>query len=317
MSFKVLGSGSYVPPLVVTNDDLSKRMDTSDEWITSRTGIRQRHICTTETASDLGIEAAKRALEDAHMDPSELDMILCATVSGEVICPSMACLIQVGIGATCPAMDINAACSAFLYLLVMANGMMSTGMKKILVVGTEQMSRILDWEDRATCVLFGDGAGALVLGQGEDFLGYYLHAEGNRDILYLPCDNYNSTWCEWENEKPVVSMKGEGTFRYAVNSLAKDIRIVLEANGLKEEDLDWVVPHQANKRIIDAAARRFKTLPQERFYCNIDRYGNTSSASIPLALDELSRTGQLKKGDLVALAAFGGGLSDGAVLLRW
>ncbi|MCD8143827.1 MAG: ketoacyl-ACP synthase III [Oscillospiraceae bacterium] len=317
MSFNVLGSGSYVPPKIVTNEELSRQMDTSDEWIASRTGIRQRHICTTETASDLAIEAAKRALESANTDPKELDLILCATVSGEVICPSLTCLVQAGIGATCPAMDINAACSAFLYMLATANGFFCAGMEKILVVGTEQMSRVLDWTDRSTAVLFGDGAGALVLGKGENFLGYYLHAQGDKDILYIPTQNYNSPWCQRENEKPAVSMKGQGTFRYAVNAMVRDIRQLLEEKGIREEELDWVIPHQANRRIIDAAARRFPNIPNERFYCNIDRYGNTSSASIPMALDELARSGQLKRGDLVALAAFGGGLSDGAVLLRW
>ena len=317
MSFQVLGSGSYLPPKVVTNQDLTGFLDTSDEWIASRTGIRERHICVTETASDLAIEAAKRALEDGKVSPKELDLILCATVSGEYICPSMACIVQAAIGASCPAMDINAACSAFLYLLETANGFFALGYRKILVIGTEQMSRILDWKDRGTAVLFGDGAGALVLGEGNNLLGTCLHASGDKETLAVATRNYNSPWFLGEEGKPAVSMKGQGTFKFAVNAMVKDIARLLEKAGLREEEVSWVVPHQANRRIIEAAARRLKGIPGERFVCNIDRYGNTSSASIPIALDEMARSKRLRHGDIVALAAFGGGLSDGAVLLRW
>jgi 3-oxoacyl-[acyl-carrier-protein] synthase-3 len=317
MSFQVLGTGSYVPSKVVTNQDLTAFLDTSDEWIASRTGIRQRHISVNETASDMAIEAAKRALKYAGVSPKELDLILCATVSGEYICPSMGCIVQAGIGAKCPAMDISAACSAFLYLLETANGFFAIGYKKILVIGTEQMSRIVDWKDRSTAVIFGDGAGALLLGEGDNFLASCLHAEGDTKTLAVPTRNYNSPWFQGEEKKPAVLMEGQGTFKYAVTAMTKNIVQLLEETGLSEEDVSWVVPHQANKRIIDAAARRFKKIPPERFVCNIDRFGNTCSASIPIALDEMARSERLRKGDLVALTAFGGGLSDGAVLLRW
>jgi 3-oxoacyl-[acyl-carrier-protein] synthase-3 len=317
MSFQVLGTGSYLPQKVVTNQELTSFLDTSDEWIESRTGIRERHVCVSETTSDLAIEAAKRALKASGVSPKELDLILCATVSGEYICPSMACIVQGAIGAKCPAMDINSACSAFLYLLQTANGFFAIGYEKILVIGTEQMSRVLDWKDRSTAVIFGDGAGALVLGKGENFLGCCLHAEGDKETLALATRCYNSPWFMGEEKKPAVTMEGQGTFKFAVNAMVKDITQLLEEQGLTEEDVDWVVPHQANRRIIDAAARRFKKIPQEKFICNIQRYGNTSSASIPIALDEMAREGRLRKGELVALAAFGGGLSDGAVLLRW
>lgn len=317
MSFKVIGTGSYAPERIVTNDELSTFLDTSDQWISERTGVRQRHVCTTETAADLGYQASLRALEMANCQPGDLDMIICATVSAEDVSPSLACMIQKDLGATCPSYDINAACSAFIYLLDTAAGYFARKKaKRILVVGAERMSRILDWEDRSTCVIFGDGAGALVLEEGDNYLASKLTAEGGDDVIKIPQFWGKSPFWEGEKPEPYIFMKGQETYRYAVNAMCRDIQDVLSESGYKQEDVTWVVPHQANIRIINAAIKRLN-IPPERFYANIDRYGNTSAASIPIVLDELNREGKLKQGDLLAMCAFGGGLSSAACLLRW
>lgn len=320
MSFSVLGTGMYVPEKIVTNDDLSTFLDTNDEWITQRVGIKQRYVCTHETAADLAIQAAKNALENSGVTADELDLIIGATVSGETICPSIACYVQAGIGAKCPAYDINAACSAFLFELETAAGFFARGFKKILVVGAERMSRIIDWKDRSTAVIFGDGAGAVVL--GADSNSEYesvLHVEGGDSVIKIPQHIGNSPFFENEAEPPYTQMAGQETFRFAVTSIVNDIHELLEKTGHTLDEVKWIVPHQANKRIIDAAAKRLKMTPEQakKMYVNIDHYGNTSSASIPIALDELNRAGKLQKGDLVLLTAFGGGLASGATLFNW
>lgn len=317
MSFKILGTGSFVPPRVVTNDELSTFLDTSDEWITQRVGVRERHVCTTETAADLAFEAAKKALENADTDPAELDMILCATVSSEETCPSIACMVQNRLGATCPAMDINAACSAFIYMLDTAAGFFARKkVKKMLVIGSERMSRILDWTDKGTCVIFGDGAGALVLGEGENYLASKLFARGNDTVIKIPNFPGSSPFFTREPQKPYVYMLGQDTFKFAVGAMVKDLQEVIAQAGLAEEDISYVIPHQANIRIIEAAKQRLN-IPGNRYCTNIDKYGNTSAASIPLVLDEINREGKLKANDLLALCAFGGGLTSGACILRW
>jgi len=317
MSFCVLGTGSYVPPLVVTNDDLAAFLDTSDEWIVQRVGVKKRHLCTTETAADLAYEAAVRALEKGNTNPDELDMILCATVSAEYSAPNMACLVQKKLGAICPAMDINAACSAFLYMLDTAAGFFARRrVKKMLVIGAERMSRMLDWEDRSTCVIFGDGAGALLLEEGDSYLASKLFAQGNEHVIKIPNPIGKSPFFLNKQEKPYVHMEGQETFKFAVNAMCADVQEVAARAGIKESDIDHVIPHQANVRIIEAAKKRLN-IPPERFYVNIDRYGNTSAASIPIAVDELNRAGKLSRGDIVALCAFGGGLSSAACILRW
>ena len=320
MSFSVLGTGLYVPEKIVTNDDLSTFLDTNDEWITQRVGIKQRHVCTNETAADLAVQAAKRALENSGLAADELDLIIGATVSGETICPSIACSVQAGIGAKCPAFDVNAACSAFLFELETAAGFFARGYKKILVVGSERMSRIIDWKDRSTAVIFGDGAGAVVLGADETSeYESVLHVEGGDSVIKIPQYVGNSPFYENEAEAPYTKMAGQETFRFAVTSIVNDIHELLDKTGHTLDEIKWIVPHQANKRIIDAAAKRLKMSPEqaEKMYVNIDRYGNTSSASIPIALDELHREGKLQKGDLVLLTAFGGGLASGACLFNW
>ena len=317
MSFKVLGTGSFVPPRVVTNEELSHMVDTSDEWITQRVGVRERHVCTTETAADLAYEAAKRALEAGNTRPEELDLILCTTVSGEDVSPSVSCMVQKYLGVSCPAMDINAACSAFIFMLETAAGFFARKkVRKMLVIGAERMSRIVDWEDRATCVIFGDGAGALLLGEGEDYLACKLYTQGGDEVIKIPHFPGKSPFYEKESISPYIHMDGGETFKFAVNSMCHDLKEVIREAGLTESDIAYVVPHQANARIIQKAKLRL-SIPEERFYVNIDRYGNTSSASIPLALDELARAGKLAAGDYAALCAFGGGLSSAACILRW
>lgn len=316
-SFKVLGTGSYAPPRIVKNSELEGFLDTTDEWIIERTGVTERHICTTETAADLAYQAALKALENGHTKVEELDMILAATVSGSYISPSLSCMVQRMLGATCPAMDINAACSAFIFMLDTAAGYFARGrVRKMLVIGAEQMSRVLDWDDRGTCVIFGDGAGALLLGEGDNFLASKLYTKGGLDAIKIPTYAGKSPFDEKKEESPYVQMQGQATFKFAVNAMCQDIKEVMDIAGLSSEEVDYVVPHQANIRIIEAAKKRLDIAP-EKFCVNIEHYGNTSSASIPIMLDEKNRAGEFKEGDMLALSAFGGGLSSAACILRW
>ena len=318
MSFRVLGTGMHVPPKVVTNDDLSQFLDTNDAWIQQRVGVRERHISTSETAADMAAKAALAALENSGVAPEEIDLILAATVSGESISPSVSCMVQKLLGLSCMAMDINAACSAFDFLLETAAGFFARGKaKKVLVIGAERMSRILDWEDRSTCVIFGDGAGAAVLGTGENYIDAVFDVKGGDDVIDIRQPVGSSPFYERGQEKKAVAhMAGQETFKFAVTAICRDCREILQRNGLTFEDIAYIVPHQANQRIIDFASRKLK-VAKEKFYTNIERYGNTSSASIPIALDELNRAGKLKRGDYLLLPAFGGGLASACCLLRW
>ncbi len=317
MNFKITGTGSYVPERVVTNDELSGMVETSDEWISQRVGIHERRIATNETTVDMAERAGKAALEAAGVKPEELDLILTSTVSGEYSAPSTACMVQKRLGATCLAYEINAACSAFLFLLETAAGYFARGkVKKALLIGTEKLSRIIDWQDRSTCVIFGDGAGAVVLEAGENYLDSTFEVEGNDEVIRIPHWHGESPFDTTEVERPFIHMAGQETFKFAVSSITRDVKLLLERNSLTSDDIKYIVPHQANARIIDTAARRLK-LPQEKFYLNIDRLGNTSSASIPIALDELARSGKLERGDRIIFSAFGGGLSAAAALLVW
>lgn len=319
MGFTVLGTGMYVPEKIVTNDDLSTFLETNDEWITQRVGIKERHICTTETAAGLAVEAAKNALENSGLPPQDLDLILGATVSGDTICPSVACMVQAGLGATCPAFDVNAACSAFIFELETAAGFFARGYRNILVVGSERMSRIVDWKDRSTAVIFGDGAGAAVLQQADSLYDSVLHVKGGDSVIKIPQSAGNSPFFTGETEPPYVQMAGQETFKFAVSSICSDVQELLSRNGLTLDDVDWIIPHQANKRILDAAAKRLKMTEAQaaKIVMNIDRYGNTSSASIPMAMDEYHRAGKIKSGDLVLLTAFGGGLASASCLFRF
>lgn len=305
-----------VPERIVKNDELANYVETNDEWIKQRVGIAERRVATTETCADMAEKAAKAALENAGVKPEELDLIIASTVSGDYASPSLSCLVQKRIGATCMAFDISAACSAFMFLLETAAGYFARGHKKVLLVSSEKLSKLVDWSDRSTCVIFGDGAGAAVLGEGDSYFDSVFNVTGDDEVIRIPTYAGNSPFSALEPEKPVIHMAGQETFKYAVNAIVHDIKTLLERNSISPGEVKYVVPHQANKRIIDAASRRLG-IPYEKFVVDIDKYGNTSSASLPIALDELWRSEELKRGDLVVFTAFGGGLADAACLIRW
>ena len=316
--FHIIGTGMYVPERVVTNDELSTMVDTNDEWIRQRVGIAERRISTEEWTSEMAHKAALSALENANCKPEDLDYIITATVSGETVSPSTACMVQKLLGATCPALEINAACSAFLFLLETAAGLFARKKaNKILVIGAERLSGIMDWSDRGTCIIFGDGAGAAVLSNDEDgYLDSVVTVQGNDEVIKIPTAIGCSPFFTKEADSPYIHMMGQETFKYAVSSICSDVNTLLTQNNLTLDDIKYIVPHQANKRIIDFAAKRLKT-SEDKFFLNIERYGNTSSASIPIALDELNRAGKLAHGDYIILTAFGGGLANAACLIRW
>jgi len=327
---EIVGCGSYLPERVVTNAELSTRLDTTDEWIQSRTGIRQRHLAAEgELTSDLALKAAERALQYADIPAAEVDMVVLATTTPDNTFPATATKVQTRLGMTNgAAFDIQAVCSGFVFGLSIADNFIKTGQcKTVLLIGAETFSRILDWEDRSTCVLFGDGAGAVVLraavndpdanlgetghNRGPGILSTHLHSDGStNDLLYVD-GGPSSTQTVGH-----VRMNGREVFRHAVKNLASIVEEALEANGLSPDDIDWVVPHQANKRILDSTARKLG-MAAEKFVVTVDRHANTSAASIPLALDEAVRDGRIKKGDLVLMEAMGGGLTWGAGLVRW
>lgn len=316
---RLAGVGSYLPPDRVTNDDLVARgVDTNDEWIATRTGIRARHLAAPGvTSSQLGLEAARRALEHAGIDPSEIDLLIVATSTPDVIFPSTACLIQAALGNKgATAFDVQAVCSGFVYALGIAEKFIRAGShKKALVIGAETFSRILDWKDRGTCVLFGDGAGAVVLEASEQpgILASALHADGSyNQILNVPGQVANGLVVG----DPFLRMDGQAVFKFAVRVLAEVARECCEAASLPSEQVDWLVPHQANIRIIEATAKKMG-LPMERVVTTVADHGNTSAASVPLALDAAVRDGRIQRGQTVMLEGVGGGFTWGAVLLRY
>ncbi len=318
MSFQILGTGSFVPERVVTNEELSQMVDTSDEWIVKRIGVRKRRVCTSETVTDLGAEAARRALADAGVQPEELDLIIAATISADTISPGLGGMVQNRLGARCPAFDMNVACPGFLFALDVAAGFFARkAVKKVLVVSAERMSGLMDWEDRATCCIFGDGAGAVVLGEGDAYLASELHTQGGDDIISIPVKWDNSPFYQRELPKNKVNMEGQATYKFAVTSMVSDIKSVLEKAGITGEQVKAVIPHQANYRIINEARRRLPEIAPEKFLINIEEYGNTSSASEPLLLDEARRKGMFQPGDYILLSAFGGGLSSASCVVRW
>ena len=319
---RIAGTGSYLPEKVLTNDDLAKFVDTSDEWIAARTGIRERHVAAEgETTCDLAFHAATRALEAAGVAPSELDLIVLGTTTPDLIFPSTACLLQHRLGADgCPAFDVNAACSGFIYALTVADKFIRSGAARTaLVVGAETLTRMLDWNDRGTCVLFGDGAGAVVLRADDEtgVLSTHLHADGGKkELLWNPVGVSVGFKPDEPNAGVRVLMTGNEVFKHAVKALDSVVEETLEANGLDRHDIDWLIPHQANLRIIEATAKRLD-MPMQRVIVTVDRHGNTSSGSVPLALDEAVRTGKVERGQLLLLEAFGGGFTWGSVLLRY
>ena len=321
MGFRFLGTGSAAPAKILTNDDLSAMVETSDEWIATRVGVRERRVAVTETTTSLATEAARRALEQSGVSPAELDLIVCATITADDVSPTAAGAVQEALGARCPAFDINSACSGFLFALETAAGFFARGsVKKALVIGAERVSKLLDWTDRSTCVIFGDGAGAAVLGASDEdgWLVSELHTAGGSDVIHIPAYQGQSPFRQIPagERPPVIFMAGQETFKFAVNAMVGHIRSMTEKIGKTPEDLDFIVPHQANARIIDFAAKKLN-LPAEKFIVNIRQYGNTAAASVPSALDEANRSGRIRRGDLVAMVAFGGGLSSAGALVRW
>ena len=321
----VTGWGKYIPQRVLTNDDLSRMVDTSDEWIRTRTGIRERHIAKDgETTASMAVQASRQALEVARLNPTQLDLIIIATATPDYIFPATACLVQDTLGATrAAAFDLSAGCSGFIYgLNVAAHLLSSKAYQTALVVGAETLSRITDWSDRASCVLFGDGAGAVILQAGVNeggVLATTLGSDGSGgDVLRLPAGGSFAPASHQTVEAGLhfIHMKGREVFRFAINEMPAATREVLEKAGLSLDDLDLLIPHQANQRIIEAAAR-FLDLPPEAVYSNLEWYGNTSAASIPIALSEAVEEGRIQTGDLVVCVGFGAGLTWGAAAIRW
>lgn len=328
MKFKSVGIislGAYVPENIMTNIDFEKIIDTTDEWIRTRTGIEERRFCSPEQAtSDLCIEAAKKALANANLTPEDIDMIIVATCTPDYQLPSTACIVQKKLGAVnAAAYDLNAACSGWIYGLTMATGLIKADMyKKVLVIGAEALSRSLDMQDRNTCILFGDGATAAILSEVEDgygILSTHLGADGDLNgSLIVPAGGSRTPTSEEtiEERGQYIKMKGQEVFKFAVNALPNAASCAIEKAGLKATDIDIFIPHQANSRIIETAAKKLE-VPIDKFYMNMKNYGNTSAASIGLALNEAHEKGLIKKGDLVAMVGFGAGLTYASTVIKW
>ena len=325
-AFAILGTGSYAPERVVTNDDLAERVETSDEWIFSRTGIRERRIAAPdETTSDMAAHASKAALTDAGISADAIDLVILATVTGDMPMPATACIVQakLGIPAHAACFDVQAACSGFIYGLDTAWAMLESGRyKHALVIGAEKLSSVLDWTDRTTCVLFGDAAGAVVLGPQRanstgKIIGTKLYSDGgNTELLCIPGGGSSHPKADDAAPPRHIVMKGREVFKFAVREMEEAARDILEHYKVSADEVSCVIPHQANLRIIDAIALYLK-IPVDRFFVNLDRFGNTSAASIPLAIDEARRLGRVKSGDTTLLVAFGAGLTYGSALVRW
>lgn len=317
MSIKFLGTGYYVPEHIVTNDDLAGMVETSDEWIMQRVGVHERHVSVDQTAADFAVNAALDAMANANITADEIDLIIAATISSETICPTVAGTVQSRIGAKCPAFDVNSACSGFMFALETAVSFISRGgIRNALVIGAERLSKLIDWKDRSTCVIFGDGAGAAVVSQGDGYLASELHTHGGNEVIEIPAYGGESPFFKGEKKAPFIFMNGQETFKFAVSKIVDDIKSVAAKAGVSLSDITHVVTHQANIRIIDFASKRLG-IPREKFFVNIEKYGNTSAASVPIALAELNSTGKLKRGDIVVLSAFGGGLSSAACIIKW
>ncbi len=318
----ILGTGAYAPARVLTNDELAQRVETSHEWILSRTGIRERRVADPgETTADLATAAARDALANAQLTAGDIDLLILATVTPDLDMPATACLVQqkLGIPSGAACFDVNAACTGFLYALDVAWAMLSSGRyRNALVIGAERLSSVLDWEDRTTCVLFGDGAGAVVLGAarhpGAAILASRLHTvAGTAELLHIPGASLS---LDPEDPRRVIRMKGKEVFKLAVRAMEDVARELLEQQGVSGDQIDCIIPHQANQRIIDSIAQ-YLQLPLDRFFINLDRYGNTSAASIPIALHEARVQGRVQPGQLVLMVAFGAGLTYGGALVRW
>lgn len=318
---RITGTGSYLPEKVLTNKELEHLVETTDEWIVERTGIRQRHVAETESACDLAVVAAQRALEMAGKQPEDVDLIVLGTSTPDLIFPSTASLLQgrLGIRNGGAAFDVQAACSGFVFALSTADKFIKSGASKCaLVVGAETMSRLMNWEDRGTCILFGDGAGAVVLEASDEagILSTHLHTDGSYEHLLNVAGGVSRHAEALREGKAFLQMKGNEVFRVAVNTLGRIVDETLDANQMSKSDVDWLVPHQANIRIIQATAKKLD-MPMDRVVVTVDKHGNTSAASIPLALDAAVRDGRIKRGETILLEAFGGGFTWGSALVRF
>ncbi|MCL2375427.1 MAG: ketoacyl-ACP synthase III [Firmicutes bacterium] len=317
MSFTILGTGHKLPKRVVTNDELSKIVDTSDEWIVSRSGIKQRHVLSDETLTDISVEAAELALQDAKVKISEIDLIIYGTYCGDTHSPSQACLVAERLGASCPCFDVNAACTGFVYSLDVAAGYFARKKaKKVLVFGGDNLSGHLNWQDRASCVLFGDGVGAVVLGEGDDLITSHLTAIPNSSHIVGNYVGGASPFNQKEQPIPFYRINGQEVYKFAVNAACNDLKFVIKQANLTEKDIAWFLLHQANMRIIDTAIEHFG-VSKDRFINCIEKTGNVSAASIPILLDIGNREKKFKKGELIGISAFGGGLTTGAAIIRW
>jgi 3-oxoacyl-[acyl-carrier-protein] synthase-3 len=318
---RILGTGSYLPARVLTNRDLEKMVDTTDQWIVERTGIRERHIAADgETSCDLAEQAARRAIDAAGLKPVDIDLIVLATTTPDRVFPSTACLLQDRLDIHgCAAFDVQAVCTGFVYALAIADKFIRTGSaRRALVVGTETLSRILNWKDRSTCVLFGDGAGAVVLGDSGEpgIISTHLHADGQyKDLLTVPA-GISQGYDKVQAQEAHLNMEGSEVFKVAVNTLGRIVDETLEANKLKKSDIQWLVPHQANVRIITATAKKLG-MSMDQVVLTVEHHGNTSAASIPLAFDVAVRDGRIKRGETILMEAFGGGFTWGSALMKY
>lgn len=314
---KIIGTGSAHPKCCVTNAMLEQFLDTTDEWITERTGIKERLVISSEKLEDMAVAAANKALEDANLTAKDIDFIICSNVVNEYVTPALSCIIQGKIGATCPTLDINAACAGFIFAMDMAEDKIRCKKaKNILIVCAEEPSRMVSWQNRSTSVLFGDGAGAAVVTEGDELKAISLTTSSLTDVLYYQRKLEPTPYIDKEENFEPLVMNGREVFKYAVKNSCRDIRKLLNETGLQAEDIKYYVLHQANLRIIDSI-RRFLNVDEERIPHNIERYGNISSAALPALLDELNRAGKLQKGDKLVFSAFGAGFTTGACVIEW
>jgi len=317
MSFKIVGTGKGLPNTEKTNKDLSLILDTNDEWIKKRTGIEKRRILTDEYLWEIALKASIEAIEDAGLQKEDIDLILCATLTPDYLTPSVSCIIGGKLGITCPALDINAACSGFVYGLDVAAGFLARNRaKNVLLIAAEEMSRILDWNDRSTAVLFGDGAAAVVLTQGNNLIDIRLTSSGNIKDIGAMAGKGNCPYKRIKDDTDKFYMDGAEVYKFAINSMVSDVNILLNDNGLTIDDIKYIIPHQANIRIINTAIERLK-ISKEKTVSNIERYGNTSSVGVALLLDEINKGNRIKENDIILLTTFGAGLTTGACLIKW
>ncbi|MDR1689239.1 MAG: ketoacyl-ACP synthase III [Clostridiales bacterium] len=317
MGLKIVSTGIAVPEKTVTNNDIAQFLDTSDDWIVSKTGIKQRAVATRESLTDLAFKAAVSALKGADLAASDMDFIICSTILGDYTSPSLACAVSERLKTICPAFDINAACTGFIYALSMAQAYIDSGAAaNILIISADMLSSLVDWTDRAVCVLFGDGAGACVVTRGNSLKYMKLAAYGDTSVIRQRNGTGNNPFSAHASKGEFMTMEGQEVFRFAVNAIEREVNSAFSALNITSSDINYFMLHQANKRIIDSARKRL-SLPEEKFPVNIDKYGNTSSASIPILLNEMLEGGKIKKGDNLLLTAFGAGLTTGTCVLNW